>query len=358
MNISNLQKINDFLWEISKSYRRDMRVPARIYVSEQMLGDVFKDKSVEQVVNLTTLPGIQKYSIGMPDIHEGYGSPIGGVFAIDVESEEGIISPGAIGYDINCGMRLLTSELTAQDIKPYLEKVAVAIQKAVPSGLGVGRKLKFDIRQMDMIIEGGAEYLVKQGYGEKEDLELCEEGGRTKDADASLISEKAKKRGQDQAGTLGSGNHFLEIQRVAEIFDETAARSFGLFENQVVVMVHTGSRGFGHQTATDYIRMMMGAMRKYGIELPDRELASAPFQSSEGQQYFGALAGGMNFAFANRHMITHFVREAWLDGQGPGARDHHGVADRHRDDAARGQPRLPAGISRDGRRGSRSPPHG
>src|SRR3989344_2820320 len=258
MNISNLQKINDFLWEISKSYRRDMRVPARIYVSEQMLGDVFKDKSVEQAVNLTTLPGIQKYSIGMPDIHEGYGSPIGGVFAIDVESEEGIISPGAIGYDINCGMRLLTSELTAQDIKPYLEKVAVAIQKAVPSGLGVGRKLKFDIRQMDMIIEGGAEYLVKQGYGEKEDLELCEEGGRTKDADASLISEKAKKRGEDQ----------------------------------VVVMVHTGSRGFGHQTATDYIRMMMGAMRKYGIELPDRELASAPFQSSEGQQYFGALAGG------------------------------------------------------------------
>src|SRR3989338_9330614 len=316
MNISNLQKINDFLWEISKSYRRDMRVPARIYVSEQMLGDVFKDKSVEQVVNLTTLPGIQKYSIGMPDIHEGYGSPIGGVFAIDVESEEGIISPGAIGYDINCGMRLLTSELTAQDIKPYLEKVAVAIQKAVPSGLGVGRKLKFDIRQMDMIIEGGAEYLVKQGYGEKEDLELCEEGGRTKDADASLISEKAKKRGQDQAGTLGSGNHLLEIQRVAEIFDETAARSFGLFENQVVVMVHTGSRGFGHQTATDYIRMMMGAMRKYGIELPDRELASAPFQSSEGQQYFGALAGGMNFAFANRHMITHFVREAWLAALG------------------------------------------
>ncbi len=311
MKKADFYKINDYLWEIPQTFRQDMRVPARIYVSEKMFDDVLKDKSVEQVINLTTLPGIEKYSIGMPDIHEGYGSPIGGVFAIDVENEEGIISPGAIGYDINCGMRLLSSRLTSEDLKPHLDKLATAIQKAVPSGLGVGRKLKFGIPQMDKIIEGGAEYLVAQGYGEKEDLELCEEGGRAKDGDASLISEKAKKRGQDQVGTLGSGNHFLEVQRVERIFEEAVAKEFGLFLNQVVLMIHTGSRGLGHQNATDYIRLMVGAMRKYGIELPDLELASAPFQSSEGQQYFGALAGGMNFAFANRHMIAHFVREAW-----------------------------------------------
>ncbi len=309
MSKQDFKKISDYVWEIPKSFRKDMRVPARVYVTEKMLEQSFKDSSFEQLVNLTSLPGIQKYSIGMPDLHEGYGSPIGGVFAID--AEQGVISPGAIGYDMNCGMRLMTSQLTADEIAPKLDAVATEIQKVVPSGLGRGRQLKFDIPAMNRILEDGSVYLIEKGYGEPEDLANCEESGRMKGADASLVSEHAKRRGSDQVGTLGSGNHFLEIQRVDRIFDLDAARAMGFFENQVVIMAHTGSRGLGHQNATDYIRLMGGAMRKYNINLPDRELACAPFKSREGQRYFGALACGLNFAWANRQMITHFVRKAW-----------------------------------------------
>lgn len=286
-----------------------MRVPARVYESEKMLEDSFRDESLEQLVNLATLPGIQKYSMGMPDIHEGYGSPIGGVFAID--AQEGIISPGAIGYDINCGMRLLVSQLTADEIRPKLDAVATEIQKEVPSGLGRGRQLKFDIAEISKILEGGSKYLVEKGYGELDDIENCEEGGQMKGADASLVSDHAKRRGSDQAGTLGSGNHFLEIQRVSQIFDEEAAKAMKLFVNQVVIMVHTGSRGLGHQIATDYIGLMNRVMGKYNIHLPDRELACAPFNSEEGKRYFGALLCGLNFSWANRQMIAHFVRKAW-----------------------------------------------
>lgn len=309
MQKADLRKITDYLWEIPKSFRGDMRVPARVYVLEKMLQESFRDASLQQLVNLTTLPGIQRYSIGMPDIHEGYGSPIGGVAAIDVES--GIISPGVIGYDVNCGMRLMTSQLTAKDIQPKLDAAATEIQKEVPSGLGRGRQMKFDIPQMNRILEGGSRYLVEKGYGEAEDVANCEEQGQMKGANASLISEHAKRRGSDQAGTLGSGNHFLEIQRVDQIFDQDAAKAMGLFQEQVVVMVHTGSRGLGHQTATDYIRLMGSAMKKYHITLPDRELACTPFNSREGQQYMGALACGLNFAWANRQMITYFIRKAW-----------------------------------------------
>ena len=309
MSKQDFKKISDYVWEIPKSFRKDMRVPARVYVTEKMLEQSFKDSSFEQLVNLTSLPGIQKYSIGMPDLHEGYGSPIGGVFAID--AEQGVISPGAIGYDMNCGMRLMTSQLTVDEIAPKLDAVATEIQKVVPSGLGRGRQLKFDIPAMNRILEDGSVYLIEKGYGEPEDLANCEESGRMKGADASLVSEHAKRRGSDQVGTLGSGNHFLEIQRVDRIFDLDAARAMGFFENQVVIMAHTGSRGLGHQNATDYIRLMGGAMRKYNINLPDRELACAPFKSREGQRYFGALACGLNFAWANRQMITHFVRKAW-----------------------------------------------
>jgi len=309
MQKSDFQKLGDYLWEIPRSFRKDMQVPARVYETEKMLQESFRDESFEQLVNLTTLPGIQKYSIGMPDLHEGYGSPIGGVFAIDVST--GIISPGAIGYDINCGMRLLISQLSVEEIQPKLDSVATEIQKEVPSGLGRGRQLKFDIPQMNRILQGGSKHMVEQGYGEPEDVANCEEGGQMKGADASLVSEKAKRRGSDQVGTLGSGNHFLELQRVEQIFDGKAAKALGLFQNQVVLMVHTGSRGLGHQDATDYIRLMNQVMGKYGIHLPDRELACAPFQSPEGQHYFGALACGMNFAFANRQMIAHFVRKAW-----------------------------------------------
>ncbi|MDP1629072.1 MAG: RtcB family protein, partial [bacterium] len=307
-------KINDYLWEIPKSFRSDMRVPARVYADQNSLDDIFRDRSLEQLVNLTTLPGIQKYSLAMPDCHEGYGSPIGGVAAIDTQT--GVISPGVCGYDINCGMKLLRSEVSVSEIRPYLEKLADGIYREVPSGLGRGRQTKVDLASLDKILEGGARRLVEQGCGEKEDIENCEAGGRLDWADTSAVSAQAKNRGRNQVGTLGSGNHFLEIQRVSEIFDENAAKSFGLFQNQIVIMIHTGSRGLGHQIATDYLRLMVNTMSKYKISLPDRELVAVPFKSPEGQKYFQAMACGANFAWANRQMINHSVRKVWKELMG------------------------------------------
>ncbi len=306
----DFRKINDYLWEIPKSFRADMRVPARAYVSEKMLEESFKDRSLEQLVNISTLPGIQKYALAMPDMHEGYASPIGGVAAIRIS--DGIISPGMCGYDINCGMKLLKSGYSEKEIKPYLEKLATEIQKEVPSGLGRGRQIKLSIGEIDKILEGGIPHLVKNGYGEKEDSENCEAGGRLDWADTSSVSEHAKNRGRDQVGTLGSGNHFLEIQKVDEIFDEKVAESFGLFKNQVIIMVHCGSRGLGHQVCSDYLREFIPLMeQKYKIKVPDREFACVPFNSSEGQRYFAAMAAAANYAWANRQMIAHFVRKAW-----------------------------------------------
>jgi len=302
-------KINNWLWEIPKDFRPDMRVPARAYVSEKMLEEAFKDRSLGQLVNIATLPGIVNYSMAMPDMHEGYGFPIGGVAAMDIKN--GVISPGGVGYDINCGMRLLKSDYSEKNIKPYLEDLATEIQKEVPSGLGRGRQIKIDIASINKILEEGAQRLIEQGYGEKNDLENCESGGRLPQADASVVSDHAKNRGRDQVGTLGSGNHFTEIQKVDEIFNEKVAEVFGLFKDQVVIMIHTGSRGLGHQIATDYIRLMMRAMEKYGIHLPDRELAACPINSPEGQRYLQAMSCGANYAWANRQMIAHYVRKAW-----------------------------------------------
>lgn len=302
-------KIHDYLWEIPKSFRSDMKVPARAYVSEKMLEESFKDRSLGQLVNIATLPGIVKYSMAMPDMHEGYGFPIGGIAATRLS--DGVISPGGVGYDINCGMRLLKSDYSEKDIKPYLENLATEIQKEVPSGLGQGRQIKIDFSSLNKILEGGAQRLVEQGYGEKEDIENCETEGKLQQADPSMVSDRAKNRGRDQVGTLGSGNHFLEIQKVDEIFDRKISEDFGLVQDQVVIMIHTGSRGLGHQIATDYIRLMMQAMPKYQIDLPDRELAACPLKSSEGQRYFSAMSCGANYAWANRQMITHYIRKAW-----------------------------------------------
>jgi len=309
MQKQDFRKINDWLWEVEKTGK--MNVPARIYVNEKMLDEIFKDKSVEQLINTANLPGIINYSMAMPDIHEGYGFPIGGVAAMD--SEKGVISPGGVGYDINCGMKLLKSELLERDIIPYLEKLATEMQKEVPSGLGKGRQIKLSIDDLDEILKGGAKELVEQGYGEKEDIENCESNGFIEQADPIAVSERAKNRGRDQVGTLGSGNHFLEIQKVDEIFDQVTAQKFGLFKNQVLLMVHTGSRGLGHQIATDYIQIMMKVMPKYNISLPDRELACVPFKSNEGQRYFSAMSAGANFAWANRQMIAHYIRKAWKE---------------------------------------------
>ena len=285
-------------------------MPARFYASEKLLDKIFEDKSLEQLVNLCALPGIQKYGLAMPDIHEGYASPIGGVAAID--AKKGIFSPGMQGYDINCGMKLLLSEHSAQELNLHLEKLAGEIQKQVPSGLGRGHKFKIKINELDNILEGGARYLVEKGYGDKEDIENCEAGGALAAADAKAVSNIAKKRGLDQVGTLGSGNHFLEIQKVEKIFDKIVAKAFGLFENQIIIMIHCGSRGLGHQVASDYIKEFTGLMYdKYRIKVPDKEFSCVPFYSSEGQRGVAASAAAANYAWANRQMIAHFVRKAW-----------------------------------------------
>ena len=310
MQKSDFKKISDWLWEITKSFRDDMRVPARAYVSERMLEESSKDKSLEQLVNISTLPGIQKYALAMPDMHEGYASPIGGVAAIRIS--DGIISPGMCGYDINCGMKLLKSEYTEKEIQPNLDKLATEIQKEVPSGLGRGRQIKLSIGEIDKILEGGVPYLVEKGYGGKEDIENCEASGKLDWADTTAVSNYAKNRGRDQVGTLGSGNHFLELQKVAEIFDEKVAKTFGLFKDQIVIMIHCGSRGLGHQICTDYLREFIPLMeRKYKIQVPDREFACVPFNSPEGQRYFAAMASAANYAWANRQMIAHFIRKTW-----------------------------------------------
>ncbi len=305
---NNFRKISDWLWEIPKNFRSDMRVPVRIYTSEKML-ETIEPKALEQVVNVASLPGIVRYSLAMPDIHTGYGFVIGGVAATRLT--DGVISPGGVGYDINCGMRVLKSELDAKEIQPHIDRLATEIQRRVPSGLGRGRKVKLDLNSINKILEGGSGILVKKGYGGEQDLENCESRGRLEQADTSYVSERAKNRGRDQVGTLGSGNHFIEVQRVETIFDEDIAKVFGLFKNQVVIMIHTGSRGLGHQIASDYIKVMMSAMSKYNINLPDRELAACPISSDEGKRYLSAMACGANYAWANRQMIAHSVREAW-----------------------------------------------
>lgn len=314
----DLIKIDEFTYEISKSYRADMLVPARVYMNEAMMEDVFADRALWQLINVATLPGIQKYAFAMPDLHQGYGFPIGGVAATAID-EGGVISPGGIGYDINCGVRLLVANMTAADLQPYLEQLATRLFHKIPSGVGRGGKLKFKADELDMILKYGSHRMVELGYGTESDLEFCEENGCMKIADPELISEKAKKRGADQIGTLGSGNHFLEVQVIDKIYDEKVAQAYGLHEGLVTVMIHCGSRGFGHQTCTDYLRVMNNKLAEWGYTLPDRELIYAPFKSQEAQDYFGAMAAAANYAWANRHMIGHWVREVWTEVVGESA---------------------------------------
>jgi len=305
----DFRKINDYLWEIPQGFRPQMRVPARIYASEKMLEECFRDESLGQLINTTTLPGIVKYALAMSDIHEGYGFCIGGIAATELAT--GVISPGGIGFDQNCGARILFSDYSEKEIRPYLEKLALEIQKEVPSGLGRGRAIKLSIDQINRILEGGAKYLVEKGYGEKEDVEYCEAEGKMEEASSSAVSDRAKNRGRDQVGTLGSGNHFCEIDKIEEIFDQQIAEILGLFKDQIVIFIHTGSRGLGHQNCTDYLKIMVQAMEKYKIKVPDRELTCVPFNSSEGQRFFKAMAAGANYAWANRQMITYYIRKAW-----------------------------------------------
>lgn len=309
VSIKDFKQISPYIWEIPKAYRYDMRAPARIYISREMLMPVLEEKAVEQLINVASLPGVEGPVLAMPDIHEGYGFPIGGVAAI--RAADGVISPGGVGYDINCGVRLLLSPFTAGEIKDKVTALANQMQRDVPSGVGRGGEMVLDNKELDKVLNTGLDWAVKNGYAEEEDLEMIEERGSFSAADAACVSARAKKRGADQLGTLGAGNHFLEIQEIERIFNKDLADKFGMRLGQVAVMIHTGSRGLGHQICTDFVSLMNRAMIKYNIKLPDRELACAPFQSEEGQKYFKAMAAAANYAWANRQMITYNVRGAW-----------------------------------------------
>jgi len=304
-----LKKIDEYIWEIPVGYRSDMRVPGRIYASEGILDDVLTDESLEQIIHVATLPGIQKYSLAMPDIHEGYGAPVGSVFATDLK--EGIISPGAVGYDINCGIRVIRTGVLYNEIKEKIPAFVERLYRQIPSGVGKGGEMKLNRQELDKVIEDGAGRIIEWGYGEENDLVHCESGGQLEGANFEKVSETAKKRGLDQVGTLGAGNHFVEVQRVDKIFDPKEAEILGLKEREITIMVHTGSRGFGHQVAMDYIKIMNSVLGKYEIELPDRQLACAPVNSPEGKDYLEAMAAAANFAWANRQLITHYIRKVW-----------------------------------------------
>jgi tRNA-splicing ligase RtcB len=307
---ADVRRIDEYVWEIPTSFRADMRVPARIFASERLLEQIFRDKSLEQLVNTAAMPGVVQWVLVMPDAHQGYGPPIGGV--VPVRYPDGVISPGAVGYDINCGVRLLASDLVADEVRDAVGDLISALFHNIPSGVGSedkGRKVVG--RDMDDVLVKGAAWAVKAGYGRQEDLDRLEEGGAMPGADPAAVSPRAKQRGSTQLGTLGSGNHFIEIQQVTDIYDEEVARVFGLFPGQLVVQIHSGSRGLGHQVCDEYVRDLQAAVRKYNIQLPDRELVCAPLDSPEGREYFGAMAAAANFAWTNRQLMTHLARRSF-----------------------------------------------
>ena len=303
-----LKRIDSNRWEIPKTYKPCMKVPGVIYASGELIESIKMDQAPEQVANVACMPGIVKYSLAMPDIHWGYGFPIGGVAAFDVET--GVISPGGVGYDINCGVRIIRSDITLEEMKPRLEKVLKAIYDNVPAGVGEGGKIRVSNRELEEVMVKGARWVVEKGYGFEDDLQRIEEGGEMKGADPSKVSARARERGRPQLGSLGAGNHFLEVQVVEEIFDPKVAEVFGLRKGYITFMIHTGSRGFGHQVCDDYVKTIGRAMDRYGVRVPDRQLACVPFKSKEGQAYFGAMVSAANYAWANRQFITHWVRES------------------------------------------------
>lgn len=311
MKSSDFKRINPYLYEIPAAHRPDMRVPARFYADAELLQQALGDKSLDQLANSATLPGIVAYALAMPDIHQGYGFPIGGVVATRVP--DGVISPGGVGYDINCGVRLLGTRLSRADVAPYLDELATQLQRNCPHGVGRGGEFVLNRKQLEDVTRKGAGWALERGYATPMDLELTEENGRIDGADPSKISARAYERARDQLGTLGSGNHFIELDVVDEVFDETAAARMGLFPGQIVAQIHCGSRGFGHQVCTDYVARFQRVVHQYGIVLPDRELVCAPLSSPEGQDYLAAMKGAANFAFANRQLLTHLIRRSFDD---------------------------------------------
>ncbi|MGQ9478638.1 MAG: RtcB family protein [Thermoproteota archaeon] len=304
------EKVSDVEYIVDAGAKRGMKVPLKIFANETLLQKMTQDKTIEQGLNVATLPGIYRYSIILPDGHEGYGFPIGGVAAFDIKN--GVVSPGGVGYDINCGVRLLLTNLSVDDVKPVLRELLDEIFRNVPSGLGSEGKLRMSFDELDSAVSEGVNWAIRRGYGWKEDAEFIEEKGCLHGADPSKVSVTAKRRGLPQLGSLGSGNHFLEIDYVERIMDEDVAKAFGIEKiGQIVVLIHTGSRGYGHQICSDYLKVMEAASRKYNIWLPDRELAAVPVESPEAKNYFAAMACAVNYAFLNRQVITHWVRESF-----------------------------------------------
>jgi len=314
---SQLERLDDYRWVVPRATKPGMHTDAMIFASEPLLDQILGDLSIEQAMNVAFLPGIVGRSMAMPDIHQGYGFPIGGVAATDWKS--GVVSPGGVGFDINCGVRLLAGSLERDEAVPRMRELVNQLFRDVPSGTGSKGHIECGHQELDQVLSDGAAWAVGRGCGQPEDTEFCEESGRMAGARPGKVSEHAHKRGRTQIGTLGSGNHFLEVQYVERVFEPETAARFGLHQNQVVVLVHCGSRGLGHQVCTDFLKVMNEAMRRYEISLPDRQLACVPIHSPEGQDYLGAMAAAANFAWANRQVITHFTRRSFAKIFGDGA---------------------------------------
>jgi tRNA-splicing ligase RtcB len=309
MDLAKLEKIRPFTYQIPANWRADMQVPARILGDRDILEAAAADRSLEQLVNTACLPGIVNYALAMPDVHQGYGFPIGGVAA--TAAPDGVISPGGVGYDINCGVRLLGTHLLRDEILPHLDELISALYAHCPSGVGKGGPIRLNAKELRQVLERGARWALKRGIADENDLERTEGDGCLAGADAGCVSERALERGRDQIGTLGAGNHFIEVDVVAEVFDATAADRMGLAPDKVVVQIHCGSRGLGHQVCTDYVKRFQKAIHTYGLRLPDRELVCAPLNSPEGRDYLAAMTAAANYAFANRQVLTHAIRHSF-----------------------------------------------
>jgi len=306
-----VKKIDDYRWEIPTSYKAGMLVPGLIFASESMLTHILEENAFQQVANVAFLPGIVGHSLAMPDIHWGYGFPIGGVAATRVK--DGVVSPGGVGFDINCGVRLVRTNLTEGEVRPKIGQLVNELFTTIPSGVGSEGKIRVSEKELNEVMIKGGRWAVEKGYGNAEDITVTEESGSMKGANPDKASGKAKKRGIPQLGTLGSGNHFLEVEVVDEFYDRDAAKAMGIEDlGQVLLLIHTGSRGFGHQICTDYVALLGEAVKRYGISLPDRQLACAPINSPEGQDYLAAMACAANYAWANRQCILHWVRESFM----------------------------------------------
>ena len=309
VDIQDMNRISEYEWEIPQSFRKDMRVPVRIFATRRLLEQIMDDKSLEQAVNASTLPGLVGQVVVMPDMHQGYGFPIGGVAATRLP--DGVISPGAIGYDINCGVRLLGSQISLEAVEGLLDELASALNHHCPSGVGGKGSLRLSEKELEQVCREGSRWALRNGYATEADVRRTEESGAIEGADPAKVSKRAKDRGRPQLGTLGAGNHFIEVDVVDQIFDAKAAQVMGLVEGNLAVQIHCGSRGFGHQICSDYVKDFQSAVRRYNIELPDRELVCAPLNSPEGENYLAAMRCAANYAFANRQVLAHHARNAF-----------------------------------------------